>query len=218
MEPTNRLAPTAAIMIPSALVLAALCGCPGPREEEHVSDPPQPNATPATAPATRPAERGRRQEKATFAAGCFWGVEAAFRRVDGVLSARVGYTGGTFKDPTYRDVCSGTTGHAEAVEVIYDPDKVSYDDLLEVFWTCHDPTTLNRQGPDIGDQYRSAIFCHSPAQESAAKASRQKHQAAGRFQRPIVTQIVPAAPFCQAEEYHQRYLEKRGKTTCAPKP
>jgi peptide-methionine (S)-S-oxide reductase len=151
---------------------------------------------------------------ATFAAGCFWGVEATFRQIPGVTSTRVGYTGGEMKNPTYKDVCTDRTGHAEAVEVEYDADKVSYDDLLNVFWENHDPTQLNRQGPDFGKQYRSAIFYHSPEQEQAARASKQKLEESHRFSRPIVTQIVPAATFYEAEDYHQQYLEKRGLASC----
>jgi peptide-methionine (S)-S-oxide reductase len=153
-------------------------------------------------------------QKATFAAGCFWGVEAEFRQIDGVTATRVGYTGGHTANPSYREVCSHTTGHAEAVEVTYDPERVSYDDLLRVFWENHDPTQLNRQGPDIGDQYRSAIFVHSPEQERAARASKEQLEREGRYRRPIVTQIVPATTFYQAEDYHQQYLEKRGLATC----
>ena len=153
-------------------------------------------------------------EKATFGAGCFWGVEAAFRTVKGVVSTQVGYSGGRTPAPTYEQVCSGRTGHAEAVEVTYDPTLVSYDDLLRVFWENHDPTTPNRQGPDVGEQYRSAIFFHTPEQEAAAKASVAILEAEKRFRRPIVTQIVPAGPFHRAEEYHQQYLEKRGQASC----
>ncbi len=153
-------------------------------------------------------------QKATFAAGCFWGVEVTFRQVEGVISAQVGYTGGTLQDPTYQDVCGGTTGHAEAVEVDYDPDLVSYEDLLDVFWNNHDPTTRNRQGPDIGSQYRSAIFFHSPEQEAAALASKQSLDASGRFRNPIATEITPASQFYRAEEYHQEYLVKRGLAHC----
>ncbi|MFQ5801615.1 MAG: peptide-methionine (S)-S-oxide reductase MsrA [Candidatus Methylomirabilales bacterium] len=149
-------------------------------------------------------------QKATFGAGCFWGVEAAFRKVKGVKSTTVGYTGGTLKVPTYEDVCSGTTGHAEAVEVDYDPSRVSYEELLEVFWSIHDPTSLNRQGPDVGTQYRSAIFFHNVEQEAAAKASKEKLQRSGRYKKSIVTEITPASEFYPAEEYHQQYLEKRG--------
>ena len=152
--------------------------------------------------------------KATFAAGCFWGVEATFRQIPGVTSTRVGYTGGDFKNPTYKVVCSDSTGHAEAVEVDYDPTKVSYEDLLNVFWENHDPTQLNRQGPDRGTQYRSAIFYQSPEQERAAQASKQALEKSGRFSRPIVTQIVPAVAFYEAEDYHQQYLEKRGLASC----
>jgi peptide-methionine (S)-S-oxide reductase len=153
-------------------------------------------------------------EKATFAAGCFWGVEAAFRRVPGVKSTIVGYEGGTMPNPTYKDVCTNRTGHAESVEIEFDPAQVSYEDLLNVFWREHDPTTLNRQGPDVGTQYRSAIFFHTPAQETAARASKEKLEKSGEFSRPIVTQIVPASRFWRAEEYHQQYLEKRGAASC----
>jgi peptide-methionine (S)-S-oxide reductase len=152
-------------------------------------------------------------EKATFAAGCFWGVEAAFRQIPGVTTTTVGYTGGTTAKPTYQDVCSHRTGHAEAVEVEFDPTKVSFEELLDAFWEAHDPTTFNRQGPDVGTQYRSAILFHSPEQEKAARASMEARQ--GRYRRPIVTEITPAAEFWPAEEYHQRYLEKRGLATCA---
>ncbi len=148
-------------------------------------------------------------EKATFAAGCFWGVEAAFREVEGVTSTQVGYSGGSLDDPAYEDVCSGRTGHAEAVRVEYDPSKVSYDELLAVFWEIHDPTTLNRQGPDVGTQYRSAIFFHDAEQEAAARASKEKLQKSGGFSGKIVTEITPASTFHRAEDYHQQYLEKR---------
>ncbi len=148
--------------------------------------------------------------KATFGAGCFWGVEATFRKLVGVRSAVVGYSGGSFENPTYEDVCSGKTGHAEVVQLEYDPPKVSYEDLLDVFWNCHDPTTVNRQGPDIGTQYRSAIFFHDADQESAAIMSKEKLQSSGRYPSPIVTEITPAEAFYPAEDYHQRYLEKRG--------
>jgi peptide-methionine (S)-S-oxide reductase len=151
---------------------------------------------------------------ATFGAGCFWGVEAEFRRVKGVKATAVGYSGGQLKDPTYKDVCSDTTGHAEVVQVEYDPEAVSYDELLNIFWENHDPTTLNRQGPDIGTQYRSVIFFHTPEQEAAAHASKERLEQSGRFRRPIVTQIEPAAEFWRAEEYHQQYLEKRGLANC----
>jgi peptide-methionine (S)-S-oxide reductase len=152
--------------------------------------------------------------KATFAAGCFWGVEATFRQLPGVLSTRVGYTGGHSSNPTYKQVCTDTTGHAEAVEIDYDPAKLSYDKLLEVFWENHDPTQLNRQGPDWGKQYRSAIFFHTPEQEASAKASRERLEKSHRFSKPIVTQIVPAETFFEAEDYHQQYLEKKGLATC----
>jgi peptide-methionine (S)-S-oxide reductase len=151
-------------------------------------------------------------KKATFGAGCFWGVEAAFRRVDGVTATRVGYAGGTLENPTYEDVCSHTTGHAEVVEVTYDPEQVSYDGLLEVFWRKHDPTQLNRQGWDVGDNYRSVIFFHDEEQHEAALSSKAHEQA--RWPAPIVTQIEPASTFWPAEDYHQQYLEKRGRASC----
>jgi peptide-methionine (S)-S-oxide reductase len=152
-------------------------------------------------------------EKATFGAGCFWQVEAEFRNTPGVTATQVGYGGGVTDNPTYADVCTDRTGHAEVVEVEFDPERISYEDLLETYWGLHDPTQLNRQGPDVGTQYRSAIFFHSPEQERAAIASRERAQS--RFRRPIVTEITPAGPFHRAEEYHQRYLEKRGLATCA---
>jgi peptide-methionine (S)-S-oxide reductase len=153
-------------------------------------------------------------EKAIFAAGCFWGVEAAFRQIPGVIRTAVGYIGGKTQNPTYEDVCGDETGHAEAVEVEYDPKRVKYDQLLEVFWSEHDPTQLNRQGPDVGTQYRSAIFYLTPEQQTAAIASKQALEKSGRYRRPIVTEIVPATPFYRAEDYHQQYLEKRGLATC----
>ncbi len=149
-------------------------------------------------------------EKAIFGAGCFWGVEAAFRAVEGVKEVTSGYSGGHLKNPSYRDVCTDKTGHAEVVQVEYDPSHVSYDELLDVFWNCHNPTTLNRQGPDVGRQYRSAIFFYTPEQESAARASKEKLEQSGRWRAPVVTEITPASDFYPAEEYHQRYLEKRG--------
>ena len=153
-------------------------------------------------------------EKATFAAGCFWGVEAAFRRLEGVRSAEVGYIGGTLENPTYEDVCSDATGHAEAVSVEYDPAVLTYEKLLETFWDCHDPTQYHRQGPDVGSQYRSAIFYHTPGQRAAALASKKSLEQSGKLREPAVTEIVPAATFYRAEEYHQRYLEKHGSAAC----
>jgi peptide-methionine (S)-S-oxide reductase len=154
------------------------------------------------------------EKKATFGAGCFWGVEAAFRQLEGVTRTRVGYSGGTLDNPTYEDVCSHTTGHAEVVEVTYDPERVSYDQLLEVFWRKHDPTQLNRQGWDIGDQYRSVVFFHDTEQQEAALHSKAREQA--NRSAPIVTQLEPAETFYEAEDYHQQYLEKRGRSTCTP--
>lgn len=153
-------------------------------------------------------------EKAAFAAGCFWGVEAAFRQVKGVKSTSVGFMGGSLKNPTYKDVCTDTTGHAEVVQVEYDPSQVSYDELLETFWQSHDPTTPNRQGPDLGSQYRSAIFYHTPEQFEAAVESKEKLEKSGKFRRPILTEITPASDYYPAEDYHQQYLEKRGLSTC----
>jgi peptide-methionine (S)-S-oxide reductase len=157
-------------------------------------------------------ERDRMEKRATFGAGCFWGVEAAFRQIAGVKSTRVGYLGGTLENPTYEDVCSNTTGHAEVVEVVYDPDRISYGDLLNVFWENHDPTTLNRQGPDVGTQYRSAIFFHDDEQQVAALKSKALRQT--QLSRSIVTELTPASTFYEAEDYHQQYLEKRGLSTC----
>ncbi|MFA5554394.1 MAG: peptide-methionine (S)-S-oxide reductase MsrA [Phycisphaerae bacterium] len=151
---------------------------------------------------------------ATFAAGCFWGVEAAFAKINGVVSTRVGYTGGKTVNPTYKQVCSGKTGHAEAMEIIFDPKKISYERLLDMFWELHDPTQLNRQGPDFGEQYRSAVFYHNLAQQAAAESSRQRLEESGKYKQPIVTQIVRAQTFYPAEEYHQKYLEKRGLSVC----
>ncbi len=153
-------------------------------------------------------------EKATFGAGCFWGVEVAFRNVEGVLDTAVGYCGGRNDSPTYEQVCSGTTNHAEVVDVDFDPDKVSYDTLLNLFWSMHDPTTMNRQGPDVGTQYRSVVFVHSPEQREVAEASKKALDASGALPSPVVTQIVDAEPFWRGEEYHQCYLEKRGMASC----
>jgi peptide-methionine (S)-S-oxide reductase len=152
--------------------------------------------------------------EATFAAGCFWGIEAAFRQTEGVLDTTVGYSGGDYENPSYKDVCTGKTGHAEVVRVVYDPERVSYEELLDVFWSEHNPTTKNRQGWDIGTQYRSAIFFHDDDQKAIATASRDKLEASGKYRKPIVTEITQASKFYPAEEYHQRYLEKRGLATC----
>lgn len=154
------------------------------------------------------------QQKATFAAGCFWGVEETFRKLEGVVGTAVGYTGGQLAEPSYKDVCSGTTGHAEAIEIDFDPERIEYGELLGVFWGNHDPTTLNRQGPDAGTQYRSGIFYHSEQQRTQAEESKRALEGSGHFTRPIVTEIVPAQEFHRAEEYHQRYLEKRGQSQC----
>ena len=155
-----------------------------------------------------------RHETAIFGAGCFWGVEEALRRIEGVVDATVGYAGGHTESPTYREVCSGRTGHAEVVQVTFDPARVSYRDLLDAFWSLHDPTQVNRQGPDVGSQYRSLILVNSPEQEAAARESKAALEASRRFPRPVATAIEPAGPFWPAEEYHQRYLEKRGIWSC----
>ncbi len=153
-------------------------------------------------------------EKATFGAGCFWGVEERFRKIPGVIETAVGYEGGDIDNPTYKDVCTDTTGHAEVVEIDFDPSKVSYEELLEVFWANHNPTTKDRQGPDVGTQYRSVIFYHTPEQQALAEASKDALQESGKWKSPIVTQIVPAQTFYRAEEYHQKYLYKRGEEAC----
>ena len=155
-----------------------------------------------------------KEMKATFGAGCFWGVEAAYRQIPGVISTAVGYLGGTLENPSYHDVCTGRTGHAEVVEVTYDSSRLTYDDLLTVFWENHDPTTLNRQGPDVGTQYRSAIFYHDDEQKEAAIRSKEERDRSGKYRRPIVTEITPATEFYIAEDYHQQYLEKRGLSSC----
>jgi len=211
-------------MIALAAILAA--GCRPTEESQTMTDsaaksdaPPAAHAGRATQPGTEPQNAAdtapASTETATFAAGCFWGVEAAFRAVPGVVDTQVGYTDGHTENPTYQDVCSDTTGHAEAVQVTFDPAKVTYEALLDVFWSIHNPTTPNRQGPDVGSQYRSAIFTHGPEQEAAAKASKERLTASGKYgEKPVVTEIVPAATFWRAEEYHQRYLEKRGQAAC----
>ncbi|MBN2712914.1 MAG: peptide-methionine (S)-S-oxide reductase MsrA [Planctomycetes bacterium] len=168
-------------------------------DDEVMADKPEPDD-----------DAANKYEKATFAAGCFWGVEAAFRQVEGVIHTQVGYTGGKTKDPTYRQVCAGGTGHAEAVEIVFDPKKVSYEKLLEVFWKIHNPTTLNRQGPDVGYQYRSAIFTHGEEQKKLATDSKEKLGKSGKYDEPIVTTIEDAPEFYRAEEYHQQYFEKQG--------
>lgn len=156
----------------------------------------------------------KKLKKATFGAGCFWGVEDIFRKLEGVMDTQVGYAGGDFDHPSYQDVCSGVTGHAEVLEVTYDPEIISYTDLLDIFWNIHDPTTLNRQGPDIGTQYRSVIFYHNSKQEELALESKKSLEASGRYEREIVTEIKPAGKFWRAEEYHQQYIEKTGRKSC----
>ncbi len=194
-------------------LLVCLCGCSG----EVGAGPPA--VTIAASPDDvlvdqNDNDKETAMEQAIFGAGCFWGVEAAFRQVQGVVETEVGYSGGRTKNPTYKQVCTGKTGHAEVVRVVFDPAKVSYEQLLDVFWDCHDPTQLNRQGPDIGSQYRSAIFYLDEEQRLAAEESKRARAQSGRYPRKIVTQIAPAGPFYRAEEYHQQYLEKRGKASC----
>lgn len=170
--------------------------------------------TPQSSPQPTAESEPRAIESVMFGAGCFWGIEVAFRKIDGVLDAEVGYSGGHTENPTYEEVCTGRTGHAEVVNVQFDPAKVTFAQLLDVFWTIHDPTQVNRQGPDIGTQYRSAIFFTSESQQLQAEEAKARLNESGRFRRPIATQIEPAKPFYRAEEYHQRYLEKRGMTSC----
>lgn len=153
-------------------------------------------------------------QKAAFGAGCFWGIEDVFRKINGVVSTQVGYMGGSLKNPTYHDVCTGRTGHAEVVEVTYDASQVSYDDLLSVFWRVHDPTQLNRQGPDIGTNYRSVIFYYTEEQKEVAEKSKMNLSKSGRYRRPIVTEIVPSSTFWRAEEYHQQYYAKGSGGSC----
>jgi len=188
-------------------------GCPAAIEQAEAAKTPiaQVAETPALNQETQGVEN---MEVATFAAGCFWGVEANFREMDGVVDTAVGYSGGRTDKPTYKEVCGGKTGHAEAVQVHYDPEKVSYDALLDLFWEKHNPTTPNRQGFDVGDQYRSAVFYHTPEQAALAEASKNKLAESGVHKNPIVTEITAAATFHRAEEYHQRYLEKRGLRKC----
>lgn len=188
---------------------AAGCGVVEGRPQEH---PAAGNVIPGGNRSDYSEDTG--MQKATFGAGCFWGVEAAFRQTHGVVATSVGYMGGAMSNPTYKDVCTDKTGHAEVVEVVFDPAKVTYEQLLDVFWTKHDPTQLNRQGPDFGKQYRSVIFFHTPEQEAAAQASKEALDRSGKYRSPVVTQIAPAAEFWRAEDYHQQYLEKRGQAVC----
>ena len=189
------------------------------RDDRVADSPTGKELTTAAGKRTRPSDRsGEQMALATFGAGCFWGVEAAFRQVEGVTDAAAGYLGGHLESPTYEDVCSGRTGHAEVVQVEFDPAVVSYQELLDVFWKSHDPTTLNRQGPDVGAQYRSAVFYHTPEQADSAAASKQALAESGAFSSPIVTEITPATTFYRAEDYHQRYLEKRGLASCSIPP
>jgi len=211
----------ARIAIAFSAVAAVLlwAGCDEPKESQAVSAIRDPARTAAgRTPDTRPTDSREtanvETETAMFGAGCFWGVEETFRNVKGVVETAVGYSGGHAESPSYKQVCTDGTGHAEVVQVKYDPSVVSYDELLDIFWNCHNPTTPNRQGPDIGSQYRSAIFYHTPEQEAAARASKERLEESGRFNRPIVTEITPASAFWRAEEYHQKYLLKHGRAAC----
>jgi len=189
------------------VVLVCVAGCDGALEERASKTMSRTNnATDSGGKA--------KMEKAMFGAGCFWGVEAAFRQAKGVADTAAGYSGGTLEKPTYKDVCGRKTGHAEVVEVTFDPSVVTYEQLLDVFWKCHNPTQVNRQGPDVGAQYRSAIFYHTPEQQAAAVASKEKLEKSGAHKKPIATEITPASTFWRAEEYHQRYLEKQGGGSC----
>jgi peptide-methionine (S)-S-oxide reductase len=197
---------TAALLVVAAVLMPCLASC-GQGTAAPVPSP-KPGA------AKEESAKMDKIEKADFGAGCFWGVEETFRKIPGVKSTAVGFEGGTLESPSYKDVCTGKTGHAETVQVEYDPAQVSYGQLLDVFWNNHDPTTRNRQGPDVGAQYRSVIFYHTPEQKAAALASKAKIERGGKFKQPVVTQIVPASTFWRAEEYHQKYLEKRGMSSC----
>ena len=197
------------ILLLAAFIAAVLLTNCSKTKDQSVKD------TPRTAKISEQIESDRPVEKATFAAGCFWHVEYAFGRVPGVVSTTVGYTGGNTDNPSYKQVCSDRTGHAEAVEVTFDSNEISYSGLLEIFWNLHDPTQLNRQGPDVGSQYRSAIFYHSDEQKQAALETKAKLETANIFSKPIVTEIVPAGEFYRAEDYHQKYFEKHG-VVCSP--
>ena len=198
----------------TVFVLGCLVGCPMATPEKALGAPPAEHQAASAPEAATQSKGSTSMEQAIFGAGCFWGVEAAFRNVKGISATEVGYSGGNFPNPTYQDVCTGGTGHAEVVRVTYDPSKVTYDALLDVFWESHDPTQFNRQGPDVGAQYRSAIFYTTPEQRDAAMASKKKLDESGKYKKPIVTEITPASAFYRAEDYHQQYLEKRGLATC----
>lgn len=196
------------------LLLLAACderGASAPRQAP--ASRPGPAVAALTAARMEPKDTMNRSI-ATFGGGCFWGVEARFRETPGVTGTAVGYAGGKGDSPTYKEVCTDRTGHAEVVQVEFDPNKLSYEKLLDVFWACHDPTQVNRQGPDVGTQYRTVIFFHTPEQEKVARASKEKLAASGKHSRPIATEILPAPTFWRAEEYHQQYLEKRGLSSC----
>jgi peptide-methionine (S)-S-oxide reductase len=210
-HPMNRTGTILALAVAATLPL--LVGCPGMTvRAETAGNGPAP--TGHSAPATNDDGGQPDMAKATFGAGCFWGVEAAFRKTPGVTATQVGYSGGDVENPTYKEVCSDTTGHAEVVEVTYNPEKVTYEELLKVFWESHNPTQVNRQGPDVGSQYRSVIFYHDDAQKAAAEASKKALDESGKLGKPVATAIEPARTFWRAEEYHQQYLEKKGLASC----
>ncbi len=208
------------IRIASTMILAAIAAASVALIGKTTPIPPAAVPPPVNAPsslptiAKEPQTKDKVMKKATFGAGCFWGVEATFRKIPGVIDTAVGYAGGHTENPTYKDVCTDQTGHAEVVQVEYDPSKVTYTQLLDIFWKSHDPTQVNRQGPDYGTQYRTVIFYHDDEQKAEAEAAKQKLDASGKLSRPVATQIVPAGPFYRAEDYHQRYLEKRGLENC----
>ena len=210
MKQTDNILKMATVLLATIVSLASIPGCV--EEADKMDNSQKTHITHSAAEGTAQPDK---YEKATFAAGCFWGVEAGFRAIEGVVSTQVGYAGGHTRNPTYKQVCTDKTGHAEAVQVTYDPKKVLYEQLLEAFWKMHDPTAMDRQGPDVGTQYRSAIFYHDPQQQALAKASKQRLQQTGKLDKPIVTRIAPAETFYRAEEYHQRYLEKQGKASCS---
>jgi peptide-methionine (S)-S-oxide reductase len=195
-----------------ALLAALIVSCSENPERPNMTDSQKQNQE-----QTGPGQNTQSQKtaKATFAAGCFWGVEHAFRQIEGVVSTTVGYAGGHLENPTYEQVCSGRTGHAEVVLIEYNPDLVSYQELLDIFWTCHDPTAPDRQDAGVGYQYRSAVFYHAPQQKTAAENSKEKLRQSGKYDQKIMTEITPAPAFFPAEEYHQQYLAKKGKTSCS---
>lgn len=206
----TRIATTQTMLgLAGATILVALCACGAPAAESGAA-----RNEPARQETQDRQKGDGDMQQATFAAGCFWGVEAAFQQLPGVVSTAVGFMGGATPEPSYKEVCTGRTGHAEVVHLTYDSSKIAYDELLKAFWECHDPTQVNRQGPDVGDQYRSAIFYYTPEQKAAAERSKEALEKSGRLSRPVATSVEPASDFWRAEEYHQKYLEKRGRLKC----